>query len=205
MDIRVENMKQYLNPVLYDSSKENCEICYECAMERPVCCQMLPCYLSPSDIKDLSVDGIIHLIDTGIVSIDWYDREDDAKYEVLRNKPMQHFFLRMRGKGRRVIDPSIIMNPCCLWDKDKGCPIEFSYRPKGARELIPARGCECKSTYEKDACAVEWHPYADVLRKVYDHYLERGEVESSDPLTMLFNMFAGMESLMQLANERQGD
>lgn len=197
MDSGIEEFKKFVNPVPYESNKEDCAICKRCAMTRPVCCQMLPCHIAPVDIKDLSFQGIVALIErSGIVSIDWYDGEESSSFSCLREEG-PHFFLRMRGDGRKVIDPGMILTRCMLWDEDNGCPIHFSYRPKGARELIPNKDIEknCEMGYTKEECAAEWSQYQEVLHQVVNLYMMKGDFESMDPLSMLSNV---MESLCEL-------
>lgn len=202
----VEEFKQFVNPVPYEPQKENCSICQACAKERPVCCQCLPCYISPHDLKDVSVEGIINLLNSGMVSLDWYEGgyDEDSKYPMLMDDTKPHFFLRMRGAGRQVIDPAFGMTCCALWDKDKGCPIEFEYRPKGARELIPMpQSDECDSSYEKDDCAAEWDQYWDNLRIAGELFMASGQFEKIDPIAIIGRAVESLMELGELAYERE--
>lgn len=192
----IESFKTFINPAKYEPSKENIEICAQCAKEGPVCCQCLPCHISPHDLKDISFQGIIDLIETGLVSIDWWDGGDkDFPYpELMEKKP--YYFLRMRAKNKPVIDPAFSLNVCKLWDRHTGCPLEFSYRPKGARELIPARGSQCYDGYTKPECAIEWIPFEDILKQVYDHYAKN---ENLNELSWFFdNLFAELDNLKEI-------
>lgn len=204
----IEKYKQLVIPAPYDAQKCNPQICAECANERPVCCQTLPCILFPEDIKDLSYQGIMDLIGTGLISIDWFDGGESREYlgdDYLELQPEgRYFFLRIRGKDRHVIDPALPMTQCGIWDKDSGCPLEFGYRPKEARELIPTpKDMECKSGYSKKDAAKAWLPYGDLLDKAYGYYHDRGDYESIDPLSMFFKTIESLGQLAELAYEKE--
>lgn len=203
---KAEEFKKFVSPAPYEPCKENCNICKTCAQERPVCCQCFPCYISPHDLKDLSFEGIIGLLETGAVSIDWYETDGESRHPELRvDGDVPHLFLRMRGAKRKVVDPAFGLTCCALWDKNKGCPLEFGYRPKGARELIPNPkiGDEsCASTYEKDDCAVEWDPYKGILDKATEYFISSGDFERYDPLDMLLHTLEELYDLEELAYEK---
>ena len=190
----IEKFKTLINPSKYEPEKENIKICAKCAKERPVCCQCLPCHISPCDLKDTSFQGIVDLIETGLVSIDWWDGGDkNFSYTELMEKKRYHF-LRMRGKNKSIIDPALGLSVCGLWDKNTGCPLEFSYRPKGARELIPAKDL-CHDGYTKAECAIEWIPFEKTLNQVYDYYIKK---ENLDELWFFNNMLAELDNLKEI-------
>lgn len=200
--VNLDRFKKFVKPAAYDSSKDMPAICTECAQERPVCCQNLPCSISPNDLKDLSYQGIISFIDdTGIVSIDWWDGGDSRTSYKELIPPGKYYFLRMKAKRRKIIDPGFGMQTCSIWNENIGCPLNFEYRPKGARDLIPKRKGLCDEEYPKDMCAFEWLPYQDILKKVVEHY----EVinESSTFIESLISSLIEMEELIDLAYEKE--
>lgn len=165
-------------PVAEDPSKVNYEKCKRCAAKGKVCCQHLPCYLSPDNVKDKTFQGICALIDTGVISLDWWCGDPNLSEEENRTNvgAMSHrgYFLRMRGKNKPVVHPAIKPAECMMLT-DTGCAFDYAYRPKGGRELVPTQdpydynGCT-DGGYDKKACAREWHPYYSVLDKVYAKY-----------------------------------
>lgn len=208
--VDIEKYKQLVNPALYEAYKCMPDVCARCAQERPTCCQVCPCIFSPNDIKDLSYEGIIALIETGLVSIDWFNGggSDECfgyKYKCLQPE-RNYYFLRMRGKDRHVIDPAFAMTRCGIWDKDNGCPLDFVYRPKEARELIPnpEKNIECSEGFTKKDAAVEWMPYNDILQEVCNYYYNQGDYEDiCNPMYVLSNTVRVLEDLMELAYEKE--
>lgn len=190
-----QQFMQQVMPVPHSSDGINYEECKKCAASGPVCCQRLPCSLSPGEIKDLSFQGICNLIETGLVSIDWWMGKivDDGKLdeEVIRNAAeslgtdipddadedlyYKSFFLRMRGKDDPVCHPAILPSICVAWSATDGCKFPFCYRPKGGRNLYPPHctlnsSDTCKEGYTKKRCAYDWMPYHDILEQVYEKY-----------------------------------
>ena len=165
--------EKYFNASTSDSSKVNYNTCKECGGK---CCKNLACHISPSDLKTISKESIINLIDeSGCISIDWWDG-DPRKND--KNDNSKTFYLRIRNKDAKVIDAAFGGHPCSLLT-DSGCPINFEYRPKGARDLIPVADKECKVLYSKQQCAIDWIPYQDILKEVYLYYKQKGEVTHS--------------------------
>lgn len=205
---KAEEFKKFVSPVPYEPCKEDCNICKACAQIRPVCCQCFPCYISPHDLKDLSFEGIIALLESGVVSVDWYEPNQNSVHPEMRTDGnIPHLFLRMRGAKRKVVDPAFGLTCCILWDKDKGCPLDFAYRPKGARELIPNQDMDkgCESTYEKDDCALEWDPYKEILNKAVSHFMQLGDFELYDPIDLLLHTLEELSDLEELAYEKDYD
>lgn len=85
-------------------------------------------------------------------------------------------FLRVRNKNYPIVD---VVNgddevgPCILWDKDKGCPLPFNKRPKGARQLRPKMEIngKCIQNYTELQAAIDWYPYQDILFEVYKSFI----------------------------------
>ena len=192
-----QSFMQQVKPVPHDNQMINYEECKKCAESGPVCCQRLPCSISPEEVNDLSLQGICNLIETGLVTIDWWmgKVEDDGTLDidVTQNAAQslgtdipedadesvlyKSFFLRMRGKDDPICHPAILPCVCAAWSAVDGCKFPFSYRPKGGRGLLaPHCGLnptdKCKETYTKKRCAYEWSPYHDVLAQAYEKYKE---------------------------------
>lgn len=164
-------------PVADEPHKCNHEKCKRCSEQGVTCCEHLPCYLSPDNIKDKTFEGLCALIDTGAVSLDWWDgdprlTEEEVK-EDLDAMMYKGYFLRMRGKDRPIVHPAIGLVECAMLTED-GCAFDFAYRPKGGRELIPGENVEefggCHEGYNKQTCALDWLPYHDVLQQLYSKY-----------------------------------
>lgn len=161
---------KFCNPCTLETSKVNTEICKKCGGG---CCQAMGCHISPSDLKDISVESIISFInETGCISIDWWEGNPITN----ERDGQRVYFLRIKNVKGNVIDPSF--GGACSILTDIGCPLFYEYRPKGARELIPSEG-DCHVGYSKQECAAEWHQYQDVMKQVYDYYFEKGDVVDS--------------------------
>lgn len=150
-----------------ESTKADYSLCKTCAKKRRTCCEHLGCQISPYDLKDVSVEGIIAFIDeTDCISIDWWEGNPKTG----ENDNGRVYFLRMRGIHRDVIDPAIYGSPCMALT-DNGCCLDFPHRPKGARELIPqADHRECIDNYSKEECCIEWMDFQDIMVQVVEHY-----------------------------------
>ena len=154
-----------------ETPNENRHICKECGGQ---CCKSMGCHISPFDLKEISKESIIAFIDESqCISIDWW--EGNAKTNEKDNS--KSFYLRIRNKNAKVIDPAFGRHVCSLLT-DMGCPLHFVYRPKGGRGLVPNPNMtdECQVLYEKQQCAIEWMPYLDIMTEVYNHYKKKGEV-----------------------------
>lgn len=175
---------KYINPVKHEPSKIKPEYCKDCGGK---CCHAMGCQISPFDLKEITFQSIIDFIDeTKCISIDWW-----VGNPITDNNPNEKaFFLRIKNKNSKVIDPSF--GGTCSILTDKGCPLSFEYRPKGARDLIPHE-LDCEIGYTKKQCAIDWYSYQDIMNQVYDYYLEKGEMteismEMEDCLLSLFNL-----------------
>jgi hypothetical protein len=160
--------EKYFIPCI-ETPKENCSICKECGGK---CCNCMGCHISPFDLKEINKESIIALIDESqCISIDWWEGNPATG----ESNGSKSFYLRIRNKDATVIDPAFGGHPCILLT-DTGCPLCYKYRPKGARDLIPNATDECDALYEKQQCAIDWMPYSDIMREVYNYYVEKGEV-----------------------------
>ena len=161
-----------------DANDENQTVCGECG---GLCCRNMGCHISPNDLKEISVESIIALInESGCISIDWYEGNpaDDNDYSPC-------YFLRMKHSGAPVVDPSW-GGVCCLWT-DSGCPLSFQYRPKGARTLHPDDNQECAADYTKEQCVIDWLPYRGILEEVVQYYRDKDGEHASKSIIDVFN------------------
>ena len=157
---------------------ENAELCQQCGGK---CCQLMGCHFSPDDFKDLSYEGLKKEIDTGYISIDWWEGDINKN----RNEYSHIIFLRMRNKGASIVDASWGGSQCFLWTEEAGCPLPFSARPKGARLVRPGTD-ECPTDYSKEQCVWDWRPYQEVLIKLKnDYYVAKIETEFEKTLKIL--------------------
>lgn len=166
----LEVFQKYFVPVPEDSNRINSGLCKKCAGR---CCSNLGCHISPDDLKEITIDSIINLIDeSNVISIDWWEGDpvtEDATGDRV-------YFLRIKNEDAKTIDPAFGGHRCGILTEN-GCPLPFSYRPKGARDLIPVPGdCECKDQYSKQQCCIDWMKHQDVLSAVYEHYNIIGDV-----------------------------
>lgn len=177
-------------PVTDEPHKCNPEKCKRCSQQGITCCEHLPCYISPDDVKDKTLEGLCALIDTGAVSLDWWEGDpnltDEENMKIAEgtnfriDETYKGYFLRMRGDNRPIVQPAIGLVECIMLTDD-GCALSFCHRPKGGRELIPGENVDefggCHSDYDKQVCAIEWHPYHDVLHKLYVKYYLENPIE----------------------------
>lgn len=146
---------------------ENKAICAECKGE---CCKRCGCHYSPEDFKEITFDALVAEIDKGHISIDWWDGSPFVEDYSGRPKNgiNQAYFLRIKNVGANIIDPS--WGGVCSLLTDKGCPLSYENRPKGARKLIPYKGKPCHAEYTKNDAAREWFKYDDILKQLVEHY-----------------------------------
>ena len=185
----LETFKKYFRPVQEESFKIEYSICKKCGGR---CCQGLGCHIWPHDLLFISKDSIRNLIDESqCISIDWWDGNPETGV----NGGEKSFFLRIKNKNSFVVDPSF--GGICSILTDSGCPLNFSYRPKGARELIPVPGDkDCHVGYSKQECAVDWLPYNDILRELCKEYMNKNDCTINALLD--FNMVNPIEALIMM-------
>ena len=192
----LETFKKYFRPVQEESFKIEYSICKKCGGR---CCHGLGCYISPHDLLFISKDSIRNLIDESqCISIDWWDGNPVTGV----NNGEKSFFLRIKNKNSFVVDPSF--GGICSILTDSGCPLNFAYRPKGARELIPdSSDKSCHIGYSKQECAIDWLPYNDILEELCKEYMDKKDCTINalldfrliNPIEALFLMSKMFESM----------
>lgn len=168
---QIDAFKKYFKPVPEEPNKINSSVCSNCIR---CCCQTMGCHISPEDLNEISVENIIGLIDESqCVSIDYWEGNPVTGAHDYRG-----YYLRMRNHRTHVIDPAY--HGICSILTDTGCPLPFTHRPKGGRELIPNPNADCFTGYTKQQCAIDWMKYRDIMEQVYQHYHDLGdETENS--------------------------
>lgn len=170
--------EKYFNPCSYEPLKEDKEMCKECG---GCCCKSMGCHISPFDLKEVSVESIISLItESNCVSIDWWEGNPNTG----NHDDTRTYFLRIKNNNSKVIDPSF--GGVCSILTDKGCPLPFEYRPKGARDLVPAY-IDCEAYYSKQCCAIDWYNYQNVMKAVYSYFEAQKDMSEFCLLTSIFN------------------
>ena len=179
--------EQYFKPCSYEQEKENIEVCKRCGGG---CCKAMGCHISPFDLKTISIESIISLIEeSGCISIDWWEGDPVNKVQ----DGSRVYYLRIKNSNSEVVDPSF--GGKCSILTDTGCPIPFEYRPKGARDLIPCDGeQECYVVYSKEQCAIDWYDYQDIMEKVYKCFNHDEEINPCN----LFDIFERTVLRMEL-------
>lgn len=190
---------KYFKPASYDSSKVNIELCKKCGGN---CCNGMGCHICPSDLKEISVESIISLInETGCISIDWWHGNpitDEATNE-------NTYYLRIKNSKAKVIDPSF--RGICSILTDNGCPLSFEYRPKGGRELVPHE-TKCYTNYSKQQSAADWYEHQDVLKEVYEYFMDKKDYSEIDvwdaQIAMMLNAIEALQKAGLIKAEDDG-
>lgn len=180
----MENMNKifakYFKPAKQNDALCNAELCKNCG---GMCCYSMGCHISPLDLKEISFEAIVNLInESDCVSLDWWDGDPVTE----AHDGTRRYYLRIKNIGAKVIDPSY--GGVCTILTDNGCPLSFEYRPRGARELVPNEYNGCIVGYSKRQCAIDWSPFNDILDVVYDYYVIQGEVTQKMDWSLLDNI-----------------
>lgn len=179
---------KYFNSVPVETNKIYKNICKDCGH----CCNNMGCHISPFDLKQITVQSIIDLIDESkCISIDWWEGNPFTEH---CDGVTKGFFLRIRNNNSSVIDPSF--GGRCVILTDYGCPLSFGYRPKGGRDLLPMKFDDCIDGYSKQECACDWFKYHDILEEVYEYYQEKGEITKPTGIGEIFELMKTMSELL---------
>jgi hypothetical protein len=139
----------------FTENNENKTICSACGGR---CCNTMGCHYSPDDIGEIRVDNIMSHLNTGNVSIDWWEGD------VFEKDRSHVYYLRARHKHAGILDGS--WGGRCRLLTEEGCSLPFEKRPKGGRAVIPAEDFKCKGLYSKRQCCEDWYKYQDVLDNI---------------------------------------
>lgn len=160
-------------------NNENADLCGSCTEK---CCENMGCEIFPIDVikryGEISVDAIERWIETGYVSLDWWEGDPRNDMDELD----KGFFLRTRHKDAPIVDPAF-QGICKFYDKEIGCTLTFEERPLGGRLVVPKPNRQCDyGEWEdkiwdyrgssKQIAALHWLPFKDILGKIYDKYYD---------------------------------
>lgn len=155
---------------------ENKNWCSECGGK---CCKRMGCHFSPEQVfgdKPRTVETLQAFLDRGIFAVDWWDGDIRTEHEYKGAKPSEEeklsqvYYVRMGHKGvDHLFDPSF--GGECKMLTPTGCAFSFEDRPRGGQALVPGRTpegkCNCRSTYTKVDCCIDWLPYQELFRHIY--------------------------------------
>lgn len=184
---RVDDFKQLIKENTDDESVLcNYEICKSCKEKRGLtCCQTCPCELSPTDLKEVTKENILKLLDTGYVTIDSWDGDlTFAGYDEYKHV----YYLRARSREDQGPVEFGFGGCCSLLVDAEGCLLDFKHRPYYGRTM-PVCGSNSNLDPElssKQRSCLEWRPYHDLLEEVIRE-LVKLNVEIS--AFTLFNIF----------------
>lgn len=113
----------------------------ECAVCGGECCKRMPGEYHPDDV-DASVDGILAMLRTGTVAVDWWngDPRDHTKFAVQEaDRVDTAYFLRPRAINHQNPDDprDWSWGGQCVHLTPNGCRLTLAERPRGCRELVP--------------------------------------------------------------------
>lgn len=141
-------------------NNENHASCSQCGGK---CCKSAGCHYSPRDFSEITPAILKKILDMGFVSIDWWEGD------VFGNNRSRTYYLRIRHKGKGIIDPS--WGGECMLLTETGCKLSFDERPMGGRVLEPKGSIDkCTSKYTKEDCCKEWYSYQDLFDEIIDMY-----------------------------------
>jgi len=138
---------------------ENKKICKKCGGK---CCKMLPCMCLPEDFNlKTGNEKLVSALKSGEYCIDWWggNPSSDKKYKHIEIG----YFVRPATKTKEGVlyDPS--WGGECIFLTRKGCRLSFKDRPTQGKMLEPKRkGCDIHGL-SKQAVAIEWLPYNELL------------------------------------------
>nr|DAU24511.1 MAG TPA: Protein of unknown function (DUF3109) [Caudoviricetes sp.] len=140
------------------------EVCAQCKGD---CCKTMGCHYSPTDLDDLSFEGLKSEIEKGKISIDWWSGDE------------HEYYLRARHVGAPIVDPS--WGGRCINLTETGCSLPWEKRPLGGRALKPKENSgnrKCRTFYSKEQSKNDWKPYSNVLKQLVEYFWEDSKDET---------------------------
>ena len=135
------------------------EICKKCG---GICCKKSGCDYLPSDFEDLSLKGLLKILESGNISI-----VSAIMFEKLPNGTMYanpFLYLRARNINREIVD-LLSMKTTCSMLTDTGCYYSYKERPSMGRNLVPVENNKCYPLKNPNIVIKEWDRYQKVLSK----------------------------------------
>jgi len=148
----------------------NTELCAECGGK---CCKGCGGIFAPEQFEDLSVEGLVKAVKELNLSIDWWEGCPDDSDRI------RTLYLRVRNKGKPVIDPTWSGEECSALIHGVGCKFDFNNRPLECQALIPdlhgnSKYHTChilkKDRANKKELSRRWIPYQDILLEVEKYF-----------------------------------
>lgn len=143
---------------------ENQEYCKDCGE----CCKKSGCDYTPNDFSSLNKEQLYQVLQEGnisIVSLLQFDQLKDGRLVV-----SPFLYLRARNQDRPIVDLVSLKTPCSQLKED-GCRYDFSHRPSGGKNLVPAANhIDCHPYIELGVLMQDWHRYQKVLEKLVKRF-----------------------------------
>lgn len=143
-------------------NNENKSICFGCGQ----CCKSLPGIVSPSDLKEVTVESLTDLFESGY-QFDYWEGNLTGNPE---HDDITFFYLRPQTKNsvNKIVDAS--WGGECVFLNDDGCSKSFEERPSQCRALTPSKdgNCYLDKKYEKKIMIEEWLPYNEIIIETID-------------------------------------
>lgn len=149
---------------------KNCnnDYCSKCA---GACCKSMGCEISPNDLDNISVETLVDLFNSGVVSVDCWEEPHGRRT----------YYLRIRNTNTGIVEFS--WKGTCVLLGDEGCQLEYKYRGKGGRELVPGINKKCTAKYTKEQCKKDWSKYQDIIEEALasfpDKSLTKNDITST--------------------------
>ena len=144
---------------------EDRDVCRECG---GFCCKKSGCDYSPKDFKDLSLNGVLNILECGNISI-----VSVVSFELLPNGKKcctPFLFLRARNVDRDIVDIMSYRKQCSMLT-ETGCSYDLEHRPSGGSNLLPL-GIDpdtgipmCHPDEDPSTIVRPWESYQKVLTK----------------------------------------
>ena len=158
-----------------EESSCNYELCKTCGGN---CCKMLPCGLSPDQVKSilnestLNIDNIRKLLKTGEYSLDYW-WEDPKGHKSFSNVNSEWFFIRYRSKNAHIADYEYD-GEGCIHLTSTGCDLPFNKRGIDGKLLKPTGtsldDLYCKSFVSKRDLGLLWLKYSNILSQLWNEF-----------------------------------
>jgi Fe-S-cluster containining protein len=147
-------------------NNENTSLCSGCGK----CCKWMPGIVSPSDLKEITVESLAGLFKAGY-QFDYWEGNLTGNPE---HEDLTFYYLRPQTKKSvgKVVDGS--WGGECVFLTESGCSKAFEERPSQCKALIPSENRECHvpASYEKSKMILEWLPYNEIISKTIDKIYE---------------------------------
>jgi Fe-S-cluster containining protein len=147
------------------SNNENKSLCSGCGQ----CCKRMPGIVSPSELKEVTVESLTNLFRSGY-QFDYWEGNLTGKEE---HVDTTFYYLRPQTKRsvNKIVDAS--WGGECVFLEESGCSKSFEERPTQCRALKPRKNgnCHFNKQYGKRQMIEEWLPYNEIISETIDKIL----------------------------------